>query len=155
MRALIVVVKSDSSSAVGFPDFLEEMVMYHSKLTVLRCASGTIATCPVFQKKQVKCFMREQLLLDLAHLETPIQSTAVYFRAHTRKSMIHHLSRCHRRVSKHRDHIFGAFLWTNWNEFFFERLTYWRTVSMVSDTTTDFGRPSRNSSWSHHSIDKH
>ena len=46
-----------------------------------------------------KCFVREQLLLDLAHLETPIQSTAVYFRFHTRKSTICHLSRCHRRVS--------------------------------------------------------
>ena len=51
------------------------------------------------------CFVREQLLLALAHLETPIQSTAVYFRAHTRKSMIYHLSRWHRRVSKHRDHV--------------------------------------------------
>ena len=27
-----------------------------------------------------KCFVREQLLFDLAHLKTPIQSTAVYFR---------------------------------------------------------------------------
>ena len=36
--------------------------------------------------------------------------------AHTRKSTIHHLSRCHRRVSKHRDSIFEAFLSTNWHE---------------------------------------
>ena len=41
--------------------------------------------------------MREQLSLVLAHLKTPIQLTAVYFRAHVRKSTIHHLSRCHRR----------------------------------------------------------
>ena len=59
-----------------------------------------------------KCFEREQLLLDLAHLETPIQSTAVYFRAHTRKSMIHN-----------RDRIFRAFLSTNRYEPFLERLT--------------------------------
>ena len=40
-----------------------------------------------------KCFVCEQLLLELAHLEIPTQSTAVYFRAYTRKSTIHHLSR--------------------------------------------------------------
>ena len=47
-----------------------------------------------------KSFVSEQLLLDLDHLETPIQSFAVYFRAHRRKSTIYHLSRCHRRVLK-------------------------------------------------------
>ena len=64
-----------------------------------------------------KCFVRRQLLLDLAYLEKPIQSTAVYFRAH--KSTIHHLSPCHRRVSKHRIRIFGAFLSTNRHQSFF------------------------------------
>ena len=55
MRARIVVMKSDPSLAVGFPDFLEDnrqMVVQHSELTVLRCSSGTIAICPVFPKKQ-------------------------------------------------------------------------------------------------------
>ena len=52
-----------------------------------------------------KCFMREQLLLDLAHLETTIQSTVVYLRAHIRKSTIGHLSWSHRRVSKQRDRM--------------------------------------------------
>ena len=54
MRARIVVVKSDPSSAVGFPDCLEDngQIVYHSELTVLRCSSGTIATSPVFPKKQ-------------------------------------------------------------------------------------------------------
>ena len=65
--------------------------------------------------------MSDLTLAHLAHLETPIQSTAVYFRAHMRKSTIHHLSRCHRRVSKHRDRIFGAFLSTNRHENLFER----------------------------------
>ena len=69
----------------------------------------------------LKCFVPEQLLLNLAHLETPIQPTAVYFRAYARKSTIHHLSQCHRSVSKHRDRIFGAFLSTNRHEPFFER----------------------------------
>ena len=76
--------------------------------------------------------MREQLLLDLAHLETPIQSTAVYFRAHTRKSMIHHLSRCHRRVSKRRVRIFGAFLSANQQDPFFEQLTNYVVGSNAS-----------------------
>ena len=71
-----------------------------------------------------KCFVREQVLLDLAHLETLIQSTAVHFRSHIRKSTIHCLCQCHRCVSKHRYRIFGAFLLTNRHElFFFERLT--------------------------------
>ena len=70
-----------------------------------------------------KCFVREQLLLNLAYLETPIQSSAIYFRAYTRKSTIHHLSRCHRRVLKHRNRVFGAFLSTNRHEPFFELLT--------------------------------
>ena len=86
VRARIVGMKIDPSLAVGFPD--------RSELT--RYSSGTIATCPVFPKKQAiicwKFFVREQLLLDLTHLETPIQSTAVYFWAHTGKSTIHHLS---------------------------------------------------------------
>ena len=30
----------------------KQMVVYHSELTVLRCSSGTIATCPVVPKKQ-------------------------------------------------------------------------------------------------------
>ena len=110
----------------GFSDFLEDNWQTNGCvpliMTVLRYSSGTIATSPVFQKNRRsfawKCFVRGQLLLDLAHLETPTQSTAVYFRTHTRKSTIHHLSRCHRHVSNHRDRIFGAFLST-----FFERLT--------------------------------
>ena len=57
------------------------------------------------------------------HLEMLIQTTAVYFRAHTRESTIHHLSRCRKRVSKHRDRIFGAFLSTNRHEPSFKRLT--------------------------------
>ena len=105
----------------------KQMVVYHSKLTVLRCSSATIATCPVFRKNRRsfawKCFVREQLLLDLAHLETSIQITAVYFRAYTLKSMIHHLSQCHRCVSKHRDRIFEAFLAINRHETFV--MQYW------------------------------
>ena len=30
----------------------KQMVVYHSELTILRCSGGTIATCPVFPKKQ-------------------------------------------------------------------------------------------------------
>ena len=99
----------------------KQMVVYHSELAFQRCSSGTIATCSIFPKNgrsfAWKCFVREQLLLDLAHLETSIQSTAVYFRAHTRKSTIHHHD------SKHHDRIFGAFFSTNRHEPFFEQLT--------------------------------
>ena len=80
-----------------------------------------------FRKKQeiicleaLRAFVRKQLLLDLPHLETPIQSTAIYFRLHTLKSMIHQLSWCHRCVLKHRDCIFGAFLWAR--AFFFRAI---------------------------------
>ena len=55
VRAHIVVMKSEPSSAVDFPEFLEDkngkqIVVYHSELTVLRCSSGMIATYPVFPK---------------------------------------------------------------------------------------------------------
>ena len=56
VRARIVVVKSDPSSAVGFPYFLKnnckQMIVYYSEFTVLRCSNGMGATCPVFPKKQ-------------------------------------------------------------------------------------------------------
>ena len=111
MRARIVVVKSNPPSAVRFPDFLEGNWQTNG------CVVVRLRNVPFFRKNRQsfawKYFVREQLLLDLAHLQTPIQPTAVYFRAHTPKSTIHHLSQCHRRVSKHRDHIFGAFLSTN------------------------------------------
>ena len=104
----------------------KRMGVYHSQITVLRCSSDMIATYPVFPKNRRsfawKCFVLEQLLLDLVYLETPIQSTAVYFPAHTRKSTIHHLARCHRRVSQHCNRIFGAFLSINRHEPFVERL---------------------------------
>ena len=82
-----IVVKSDPSSAVGLL-FCVFLVVW-------------LRHVQIFQKNGTIC-LRVQLLLDLAHLETPIQSTAVYFRAHTRKSIINNLSRCHKRVSKHR-----------------------------------------------------
>ena len=75
VRARIVVVKSDPSSAV----FLI------SELTVLRWSSVMIATHPVFAKKQAIIWLEVLFcwILLLALLETPIQSTAVYFRTHT------------------------------------------------------------------------
>ena len=58
MRVRIVVVKSDLSSVVGFPDFLwkttgKQMVVYHSEFTVLRFSSDTIETCP--KKQAIIC----------------------------------------------------------------------------------------------------
>ena len=114
-----------------FPDFLEDNWQTNGCLPlridcvvlVVRLRHGQS-----FRKNRRsfawKCFVREQLLLDLAHLETPIQSTTIHFRAHTRKSTIHHLSRCHRRVSKHHNRIFGAFLLTNRHETFFWQIVW-------------------------------
>ena len=85
----------------------KQMVVYHSEMTVLRRTNDKVATCPVFPKKQATiCFVCEQLLLELAHFERPIQSTGVYFRSHTRRSTIRHILRCHRHVLKHRGRSF-------------------------------------------------
>ena len=112
----------------------KQMFVYQwSELTVLR---GTNAKCPVSPQSKKKnnnkktrrsfaciCFVCEQLLLDLAHLKTPIQSTAVFCFGLIRiNPRFITMSRCHRCVSKNRDHIFGAFLSTNRHETFFERL---------------------------------
>ena len=55
MRARIVVLKSDQSPAVGFPDFLEDNWQTNGcvyfELTVLRFSSGAITTCPFFPTK--------------------------------------------------------------------------------------------------------
>lgn len=87
------VVKSDQSSVVGFPDFLEEnwqkMVVCHSELSVLHWYSSSIVTCPHFIKKTVNHLLgllrMRSLLFDLAHLEIPIQSNVLYLEAHARK----------------------------------------------------------------------
>ena len=54
-------------------------------------------------------------------------STGGYFRAHTLKSTIHHLARCHRRVPKHRDRFWSIFfdqlpncVGSNGNKFFWQ-----------------------------------
>ena len=95
----------------------KQMVVYHSGLTVLHCSSGTIATCPIFLKKQAIIYL-EALCARATFVgfgsSWNIQSITVYFRAHTRKSTIHQLSRCYRCVSKHRDRIFGAFSSSDW-----------------------------------------
>ena len=64
-------------------------------------------------------FVREQLLLNLAHLEIPIQSTVVYFRPHTRKCTIHHLFRSTKIVY----FIFWCISFHQSTRAFFERLT--------------------------------
>lgn len=119
-------VKSNSSSEVEFPGFLEDnwrkMVMFHSKLTALCCLSGTVATCSVLPRKQAAICLG-QFSLDSALFEIPIQSTAVNFGAYTRNSTIHHLSVYHRRISKHSDRIFfSIYADQSTRTFFFERL---------------------------------
>ena len=96
------------------------MVVHHSELAVLRCFSGTIATCPIFAKKLVIICLK---VLRKRTTFVGFRSSLNIHTAHRRKSTIHHLSRCYRRVSKHCDCIFKAFLSTNCHEPFFERLT--------------------------------
>ena len=103
VRARIVVVKSDPSLAVGVPDFLEDNWRKNGLVPL------SIDCSALFQWYDCDMSSFSEKTGDLTHLETPIQSTAIYFRAHTRKSTIHHLLRCHRRVSKHRDRIFEHF----------------------------------------------
>ena len=56
MGARIVVVKKDPSSAVSFPDFLEVNWQTNGGIQLrIDCSaysSGTVATCPIFPKKQ-------------------------------------------------------------------------------------------------------
>ena len=120
VRAHIVVVKSDPSSAVGFPDFLEGnwqtngCVLLRIDCSVLFVWYG--CNMSSFSEKSgahllgsASCASNfSWIWLIWKH---PYSWTAVYFRPHTRKSTIHHLSRCHRRVSKHPDRVFGSFLW--------------------------------------------
>ena len=87
VKARIAVVKSDPPSAVGVPDFLEDKWQRNSYVP-LRIDGFCVVlvvrlrNVQFFRKNRRsfawKCFVREQLLLDLAYLETPIQSTAVY-----------------------------------------------------------------------------
>lgn len=119
-----------------------------------------------------KCLMLQQLFWD--------------FQAHTRKSMVRHLSRCHRRISNHQDHILEQFLRVFWMSFYQRDIkrtqffwhpnvhailnVHWsilvlRLSNSIFDpmtilqyqftycinffaTTTDYGRPSRNLTWS-------
>lgn len=157
----------------------KQMLVYYSELTAIRRYMSSS-----FRKSRQpfasKCFMRELVLLDLAHLERPI----VYLWAHMHRTMIHRLPLCYTRLSKHRNGIFlhffaaidASFFWAIFKlcgiqrEYFFltakcpcniecmrvelmPKYASWRLcnissrrASMLSSTTADFGRISRNSS---------
>lgn len=79
MRDRIVVVKSDPFSAVGFPDFLEDKCQSND------CVPIRIDMYSFFPKNQaIICCLRSGF---------------------THKTTIHHVPRCHKTVSKHRDLI--------------------------------------------------
>lgn len=87
MRAPIVLVANDTGSAVGFSYSSEDIwqtsgcVSFRIDLTTL--VNGTVTTRPVYPEKVASiCFeglRARKLFLDLAQLEGPSQSTAVYF----------------------------------------------------------------------------
>ena len=122
VRARIVVVKSDSSSAVDFPDFLEDWKELANKWLY---TTQNLLFCIVLvvRLRHVQFFCKNRRSFAWKCFVCELQTTAVYFRAHTNKFTIHQMSRCHRSVSKHRNCIFGAFLSTNWHEVFNEWLT--------------------------------
>ena len=101
----------------------KQMVVYHSKLTILRWSRGTNATCPVFLKKQaiicLEVLSARATFVGFGSSRNTRTVDCCLLRVQTRKSTIHHLSLYYRRVSKHRDRIFKAFLSTNRNETFF------------------------------------
>lgn len=70
---------------LSFPNTSDKkMLVHHAESIVRHCTNGTVR---FFRRNKrsfaSKCFVREQFLLDLAHLERLRQSTAVYFRAHS------------------------------------------------------------------------
>jgi len=73
LRRLVFLISPNTSG--------KQMVVYHSELTVRRSCKGTVVDDHLYRRNKPpfasKCFVREQLLLDLARLERPIQSTAV------------------------------------------------------------------------------
>lgn len=104
----------------------KQMAVYHSEFAVLRCCSGMVKTCSVFWKNRPLfawiCFAREQFLLISAHWKTPIQSTAYFLWVHTRKSTIYYLSRCYKRVLKHRYRNILTFFSIIQDDFYFDKL---------------------------------
>ena len=114
------------------------MVAYHTELSVLRCYSDMVATCPVFPKSREpfgwKCFVREQFLLASLHLKTPKSRLLFIF------GLIHIMSRCRRRVSKHRYRIFLYFFQLielceiQCEQIFQISIKYWK----YSDLTNDY-----------------
>lgn len=94
---------SSASSAVGFPDSLEDNWQTNDCVPIW---------FSVFPKKQAT---------PVGFGSSSNDRTTVYFWA--RKSPIHYLSWYHRCVSKHRDRVLWAFLSANGQEPFFELLT--------------------------------
>lgn len=77
----------------------KQMVVLHTELTVLQFPTDPNRLSFYHKKTGGESLrsvsLREQLLLGLAPLERPIQSNAVYFRAHKDWSKIRHPCRCY------------------------------------------------------------
>ena len=79
------------------------ILVYQSEFTVPRCSSGTVATWPVLQKKQVTiCF--EVIFPQTTFVEFGLGSKihtvdCCFFRAHTHRYMILHLWRSYKQTS--------------------------------------------------------
>ena len=113
-RARIVVVQSDSSSAVGFSDFLEDNWKTNGGVPLRFYCSVLFkwCDCDMFPKKKTIWHLLWVLRARARHgFGSSWNTQTVDFCL--LKSMILHLSRCHRHVSKHCNRIFEAFLQTS------------------------------------------
>ena len=87
VRARIVVVKSVPSLAVDFPDFLERNWQTNGYVPLRINCSALF----YWYDCDMSSFSEKKAIICLEVLCAPIQLTAVYFRAHTRKTAIRHL----------------------------------------------------------------
>ena len=86
-----------------------------------------------------KCFLHEQLSLDLARLRRPTRWSVVLFRAHTPRCSLRHLWWSNKRLLKHRDRIFETFLYTYWDEPFLSDSGIQRDQIFFTTTFVGFG----------------
>ena len=125
-------VKSDPSSAVSFPDFLEDNWQTNGCVR-LRIDCSVLFQwydCDISRFSEKTC---DHLLGSASCASDFCWLCLIFKHPHNRLLFIFGLTcvnprcitclRCHRRVPKHRDRIFGAFLSINRHKAFFERLT--------------------------------
>lgn len=137
----------------------KQMAVYHSEFAVLRCCSGMVKTCSVFWKKQaticLDLFRSRTIFVDFGSLENTHTVDCIFPLGSHAKIYDLFLSRCYKRVLKHRYRNILTFFSIIQDDFFFWQTVWdptWTNVfpikckAIVSGTTINFGQLSRNSS---------